>query len=86
MSKSSEVNGGGTTATTPPTRSADASPKVVPVEEGGGAVLEGSTRGHLELSLIWATLCLRKVAPMGAIMCMGSKVWKSSKPKNKKIL
>ena len=43
MSKSSEVNGGGTTATTPPTRSADASPKVVPVEEGGGLVPEGST-------------------------------------------
>ena len=43
MSKSSEVDGGRTTATAAPTGSADASPEVVPVEEGGGEVSEGST-------------------------------------------
>ena len=43
MSKSSKVDGGGTTATPPPTGSADASPEVVPVEEGGGEVSEDST-------------------------------------------
>ena len=52
MSKSSEVKGGGTTTTVARTRSIDASPEVVPVEEGGGgAVPEGSTLGRLELSL-----------------------------------
>ena len=52
MSKSSEVDGGGTAAPTAPTGSTNASPKVVPVEEGGGgAVPEGSTLGRLELSL-----------------------------------
>ena len=49
MSNSSEVDGGGTATLT---GSADASPKVVPVEEGGGAVPEGLTQGRLELSLI----------------------------------
>ena len=49
MSKSSEVEGGGTAAAVAPTGSANASPKVVPVEEGGrGAVPEGSTLGCLE--------------------------------------
>ena len=33
---------------------------------GRGTVPEGSTLGCLELPLIWATLCLRNVAPMGA--------------------
>ena len=51
MSKSSEVKGGGTATTVARTRSIDASPEVVPVEEGGGAVPEGSTLGRLELSL-----------------------------------
>ena len=52
MSKSSEVNGGGTAATVASTGSVDASPEEVPVvEEGGGAVPEGSTLGHLELGL-----------------------------------
>ena len=46
MSKSSEVDGGGTAATVAPIGSADASPKVVLVEEGGGAVPEGSTQGR----------------------------------------
>ena len=42
MSKSSEVDGGGT-ATVAPTRSADASPEVVLIDKGGGAVPEGAT-------------------------------------------
>ena len=45
-----------------------------------------NSRAFRALSLIWAALCLRKVAPMGAIMCTGSKARKSSKPKNNKIL
>ena len=53
MSKSSKADGGGTTAAAASsTGSADASPEVVPiVEEAGGAVLEGSTLGRLELGL-----------------------------------
>ena len=87
MSKSFEVEGGGTASAATPIGSTNASLEVVPVEEGrGGAVLEGSTLGHLKLSLIWVALCLRKVAPMGATMCTGSKVGKSSNPKNNKIL
>ena len=44
MTKSSEVDGGGTTvAVATPAGLADASPEVVPVEEGGGEVLEDST-------------------------------------------
>ena len=43
MSKSSNVDGGGTAPAPAPTGSADASPEVVLVEEGGGAVPEGST-------------------------------------------
>ena len=49
---------------------------------GRGTVPEGSTLECLELPLIWTTLCLRNVAPMGAIMCMGSEAGKSSNPKN----
>ena len=53
MSKSSKVDGGGTTVAVATLAGlADASPEVVPVDEGGGAVLEGSTRGRLELYLI----------------------------------
>ena len=32
-----------------------------------------------------SSLCLRKVAPLGAIMCTGSEAGKSSNPKNNKI-
>ena len=52
MSKSSEVNGEGTVVAATPTGLADASPEVVPIEEGGSAVPEGSTQGRLEFSLI----------------------------------
>ena len=34
--------------------------------------MEDSTLGCLELTFIWAAFCLRKVAPMGAIICTGS--------------
>ena len=54
MSKSSEVDGGGTAAVAL-IGSINASLEVVPVEEGGGGTIpEGSNLGHLELSLIWA--------------------------------
>ena len=52
MSKSFEVDGGGTAAAAAPTGLVDASPEVVPVEEEGGLVPEGSTQRLLELSLI----------------------------------
>ena len=52
MSKSSEVDGGGTAAAAPPTGLVDASPEVVPIEKEGVVVPEGSTQGRLELSLI----------------------------------
>ena len=51
MSKSFEVDGGGTVVAAAPTGSTDASPEVVPIE-GRGVVPEGSTQRHLELSLI----------------------------------
>ena len=51
MSKSFEVDGGGTVVAAAPTESTDASPEVVPIE-GRGVVPEGSTQRHLELSLI----------------------------------
>ena len=48
MSKSSKVDGGGIAAATSSTGSADASPEVVHVAEGGGgAVPEGLTLGYL---------------------------------------
>ena len=71
ISKSSEVEGGGTSAAaTTVVGSTDSLAIVSPVKEGGGggATLEVSTLERLELALIWATLCLRKVAPIGAMI------------------
>ena len=46
MSKSLEVDGGGTAAAAAvSTGSADASPELVPVEEGGGVVPEAQLEG-----------------------------------------
>ena len=46
MSKSSEVDGGGTAAVVAaPTGSADASPKVVPIEEGGVRYQKAQLKG-----------------------------------------
>ena len=86
-SKTSEADGGGTATVAASTGSTDASTEVVLVAEGGGgAVPKGSTLGRLKLDLNWAALYLRNVALMGATMCIGSEVGKSSKPKNNKIL
>ena len=52
MSKSSEVGGGGTAVVVAPIGSIDTSLEVIPIEEGGGVVPNGSTQGRLELSLI----------------------------------
>ena len=56
--------------------------------DGGldAAPVEDSTLGHLELAFNWAALCLRKVAPIGAMIWTGSNAGKSSKPKSKRIL
>ena len=43
MLKSSEVDGEGTSTASTPTGSAEVSPEVVPIEEGGGTVPEGLT-------------------------------------------
>ena len=45
-----------------------------------------NSRTFRALSLIWAALCPRKVAPMEAIMCTCSEAGKSSNLKNNKIL
>ena len=83
MDESPEVEGGGSIAAMGSTNSsAEGSPK----EEGWDATpKEDSTRGDLELAFIWAALCLRKVTPIGAIMCTSSDAGKSSKPKCNKI-
>ena len=82
MLESSEVEGGGV-------RSTYSSAVESPEEWGGGGATpkeeEDSTLGRLEPACIWAALCLRKVAPIGAIMCTGSKLGNSSKPKCNKI-
>ena len=82
MLESSEVEGGGVAAVI---GSTNASIAGSPEEGGGGAPEEDSTLGRLELARIWRALCLRKVAPMGAIICTGSDSGKSSKPKCNKI-
>ena len=60
-----------------------------PKEGGGGGAAatpeEDSTLGCLELALIWVALCIRKVAPIGAIRCTGSEARNSSIPKCNKI-
>ena len=57
-------------------------------DEGGldASPVEDSTLGRLELAFNYAALCLRKVAPIGAMICTGSDLGKSSKPKSKRIL
>ena len=84
MSESSEVKGGGTA--TAATGSTDSAVVVSPIEEGGrGATPDGSTLGCLELALIWAAIFLRKVAPIGAMIWIGSDVENSTKPRCKRI-
>ena len=84
MDESPEVEGGGSTVEVGSTNSS----AVGSLEEGGwdAAPVEDSTQGRLELAFIWAALCLRKVAPMGAIICTGLDTGKSSKPRCNKIL
>ena len=81
MSKSSDVEGGGTSlAAASVAGSIGSSAVVSPVKEGGGgATPKGSTLGCLKLAFILATLCLRKVAPMGAIIWTGSDAGNSTK-------
>ena len=83
MLESSESGGAATAVVGSTNSSAVGSP-----EEGGGGGAtpeEDFTLKRLELALIWATFCLRKVAPIRAIMCTGSKAGNSSKPKCNKI-
>ena len=75
MFESSEVEGGGTSVVVASAAGSTSSSVVVsPVEEGGGggATLEVSTLERLELALIWVAFCLREVAPMGAMIWIGS--------------
>ena len=48
--------------------------------------VEDSTQGRLELAFNYVSLCIRKVAPIGAMICIGSDAGKSFKPKSKRIL
>ena len=85
MLESSKVEGRGVAMAVGSTNSSVVG---LPKEGGGGGGAtpkEDSTLGHLELARIRAALYLRKVAPMGAIMCMGSEAGNSSKPKGNKI-
>ena len=70
MFESSKVEGGGAATAV---RSTYALAEGSHVEErGGGATPKNdSTLERLELALIWAALCLRKVAPIGAIIWIG---------------
>ena len=56
----------------------------------GGALdaspVEDSTQGRLELAFNWAALCLSKMAPIGAMIRIGSNARKSTKPKSNRIL
>ena len=84
IDKDDDVDGGGSTAAVASTKSS-----VVGSPKGGArdvSPVEDSTQGHLELAFNWAALCLRNVAPMGAMICTGLDAGKSSKPKSKKIL
>ena len=85
MLELSEAEGGGSTVAVGSTYSSVVGSSEEGGGEGGATPEEDSTRGRLEIALIWATLCLRKVAPMGAIMCTGSDAGKSSNPKCNKI-
>ena len=70
-----DVDGGGSMAVIGSTKaSAVGSP-----EEGAldTSPVEDSTQGHLELAFNWAALCLRKMAPIGAMIWIGSKAGKS---------
>ena len=85
MSELSEIVGGGTSASVAAAPAASA--VSAPVEEGGGGTApEDTPLGRVEPTLKWVALCLRKVAPMGAITWMGSPVGKSTRPRNNKIL
>ena len=78
MSESFEVVGRGTLAPTTP----DTSVVSVPVEEGGGGTTpDDAPLGRVGPTLKWAALCLRKVAPIGAIIWTGSPAGKSSRPR-----
>ena len=84
MLESSEVEGGGAVVAVGWTKaSAIGSPEEE--GEGGGAPKEDSTLGGLKLALIWAALCRRKVAPMGAMIRTGLDAGNYSKPKCNKI-
>ena len=57
--------------------------------EGGGqdpSPIEDSTLESLELAFNWDALYLRKVAPIGAMICTGSNAGKFFNPKSKRIL
>ena len=84
MLESSEVEGRGSTTAV---RSTYASAVKSPEKGGGGGGTpeDDLTLGRLELALIWVALCLRKVAPIRAIMWIGSDAGNSSKPKCNKI-
>ena len=88
MLETFEAEGGGALATVESKNSSAAgSPKEEEAGGGGGGVLEeDSTPGRLELARIWVALYWRKVAPMGAMIWIGSNAGKCSKSKCNKIL
>ena len=89
MLETSEAKGGGAVVAVGSTNASVAESPIEGGRGGGGGATpeeEESTLGRLELARIWAALCLRKVAPIGAIICTGSEAGKDSNPKCSKIL
>ena len=85
MFESSKVVGGETSSSA--TAPSNASTVSVSVEEGrGGTTPDDAPLGLEGPTLKWVALCLKKVAPMGAMIWTGSSAGKSSRLRNNKIL
>ena len=76
-----DVDGGGSTAVVGSANClVEGSPEEGPLD---ASPIEDSTQGRLELA--FAALCLRNVAPIWAMIWIGSDAGKSSKPKSNRI-
>ena len=85
MSESSEVVSGGTSASVVAAPDASTVSALVE-EEGGGTTPDDAPLECKGPTLKWVALCLRKVAPMRAMIWTGSPAVKSSRSRNNKIL
>ena len=84
IDEENDVDGGGSTTAVGSIKSS-----VIGSPQGGALdawPVENSTRRRLDLAFNWATLCLRKVAPIGGMIWTGLDEGKSFKPKSNRIL